>query len=298
MESDQLIDKLDLENIKSITDYIIVNDTEIDQYLQMIGDELTDIRKGVNSILINSGYLIVCETFKKLYKQLSNYILTNKSSVWTKDQLPMLNYMLIFSPEYYTIYTIKKRILSEELADQTTLFNELSFINCINQKHRKCSIGWDYRLFIIKRLNSIGDDHITEFNDKYKSLLSIWDIKASNNVLCYDILKLQGLNEGDKRNYHLWKYVIHLSRHYEEDSERIFLFVFCLYNLINNPMDYSAFSNTLHFFYLKMGNWPFEKLGRHIDIVIKKFGFTETYLNRFILEINKMAIIYDKIVEQ
>jgi hypothetical protein len=277
MEKDDLIiDKKDLENIKSISDYIIVKEDEVDLYLSAMGDELKSINKGYLSILINEHYLIIYETFKKVYKGIVRSILQNKAKHIDKNMLYVLNYILIFSPEFYTIYSLKKRMLMSS-KDQLLLFNEFNFINCINLKNRKCSISWDYRLFIIKRLENVNIDKIEEFRNKYNTLIGLLGVVDFNNKLCYDLLLLDNINAGEKRNYHLWKYLVHLMRFYDNLQEKLCLLIFAVNALINDSMDHSAFS-----FLVTFGDYlQSRSLFEYLEIVIEKFGIKNSYLNEF-----------------
>jgi hypothetical protein len=125
--------------------------------------------------------------------------------------------MIILSPEFYTLYTIKKHITSniDKLA-------EFKFINIINERNRKCSISWDYRLFLMK------------------------DLMLNEKFIEYDLNLLTEINEKEKRNYHLWKYVIHISKLYTDYDSKRKIVKFCFISFLKNIYDYSAYSASVN----------------------------------------------------
>jgi hypothetical protein len=122
-------------------------------------------------------------------------------------------------------------------------------------------VGWDYRLFLVsnygnKLIEAINthininksNEYITRINNflhLIQNLIEIFNLKklSTSQLLALDLEMINLINEKDKRNYHLWKYIIHLSNFYTTFDDQMLIFCFCLHQFINDPLDYSAYSN-------------------------------------------------------
>jgi hypothetical protein len=208
--------RFDFENLANIKDFIIINEKELDDYITLMRNEINNISKATYTISINSNYLIILHKIKEQYKPLKQFFLEFKKIIIDLNELDkfninaLINLVLIISPEFYTLYNIKRQIATDKNA-------EFTFINTINNNNRKCSISWNYRLHLMGSL-------------------------MSDNFLEYDLMLLQAINDKDKRNYHLWKYVISISRLYKDQGSRLKIFNFCVNNFLKDTFDYSAYS--------------------------------------------------------
>lgn len=260
------------QNLKWIEEYIIVEEDELDNFIKMFEMEtkIEEYNKTKFSVLINKKYLIVFTSFKmKLKELIHKYVLKIRNLICKqiKDSEKLIslslfcNLILIFSPEFYTLYNMKKQIYnfiinSTEYKIEQILFSEFLFINLINEKNRKCSVSWDYRLFLIKYLNNFDNKLLNlKYIHNLKNFSAIF--KCFDKELCsmrdinkLDLEFLYRINEKEKRNYHLWKYLIHLFNFYANDISEIkkYIFYFSLLSMINYPVDHSSFSNCI--FYL------------------------------------------------
>lgn len=159
-----------------------------------------------------------------------------------------------------TVYSLNKLKLFEN-----SYISEFFFVNILNGKNRKCSISWEYRLYLIKiYLEELRNDLLISYNfkgylneiDKFYLKLPlekfglIYKFDSTNKkdvLLLLDLLLIYNINEKDKRNYHLWKYITHIYYIYSELKHKIFILSFCFMILINDPLDYSAYSNIRNF---------------------------------------------------
>lgn len=276
----------DIQNISGIEEYIVTSEEELDCLIMMLGMEcpIEDIVKGRFSYKINNKYLIILNSFQKGIKHYyRDFILKIRSDI-QKNSIPFkylvevnnfINFILVFSPEFYTLYNIKKEIMISLQSrnmdnlisiDTNTFSNhclsEFLFINLINEKNRKCSISWDYRFFLIKNFSKymllseekiLNNDRVNKLTKILDNYLLLFNTEITNPLLVYDLSSIENINEKDKRNYHMWKYIIILYNHYDNYNDRVLIFIFCLYNFVIDPLDHSAYSNSVYIYakYLK-----------------------------------------------
>jgi hypothetical protein len=249
---------------------IIVNKEDIPCLLELLNNEERFEYKndGNFSININKKYTIIDNSFQInirkycrefLFKIKDHFELLNNDNLI--DIFKFSSFILLFCPEFSTIYNIKKniiKILATRFCDDllyANAFSDFLFINFINEKFRKCSISWDYRLFLIKELHGFIEMRINSLrscNDnrvfydvekEFKNFAGILDLQKSNTSLLFDLKLIQDINEKEKRNYHLWKYLLMRFNIFDKISDKRLLFSFALNCLSKDPLDYSAFSN-------------------------------------------------------
>jgi hypothetical protein len=286
----------DNKNLLRIEELIVINKDELDQFIQMfeLENKIEEINKGNFSIQLNGKYTILFDNFKFQLKNISkNFLLkirpfvkdicntNNDNSNKITPLLSFMNFILVFSPEYYTLYNMKKEILinTNNIPDEY-LLSEFLFVNIINERNRKCSISWEYRYFLMKnfkeKLNEIisnkYEDKVNSFLHKIKNYLKYFKSDFSENklmrIMLLDLYLVYNINEKEKRNYHLWKYIVHIFNLYPSLEEKTVLYIFCLLNFINNPLDYSAFSTLINI-HLKIG-----------DVIGLKKEELKSYLNQ------------------
>ena len=69
-------------------------------------------------------------------------------------------------------------------------------------------------------------------------------------------MNLWEINQKERRNYHLWKYILNITKIHIKEIKSIL--IFCYYNFMNNTLDYSAYS-TLRYLYSIAELTTFEK---------------------------------------
>lgn len=284
-----------------VEEVIVSHKDDIDMYLDMfrLETKIEKIEKGNFTMRINDKYLIVYDSLKYEMKEIvRNFLFKLKHHMdkkilnllnieelerdgvfdYLKNIVTFVNFILLFSPEFSTMYNLKKRILSEMIHKKYScddlIFSEFSFVNILNEKFRKCSISWDYRFFLLKNIISQEDkNYLDKFDiDIEKKVLSILThlnpvlliIRATGNIidakyltlkmkfLLLDLFYVHKTNEQDKRNYHLWKYIVHIFNYFYSDksnnlSELILIYSICLVCFVKNTLDYSAYSNFINF---------------------------------------------------
>jgi hypothetical protein len=263
-------------------DYEVISLDNVEMFLSMfrMSNQVNSYVEYGYFRVINNKFILIIDDFKRKLKSIFlNFIIPNRKEVLSRDYFASLfvlyNIVLIFSPEFSTIYNIKKEIISHlHLYREFHSFNQLIiseyiFINLLNKKYRKSCVSWDYRKFLAKFIytehciddcyNTISTerkDSIYELNHIYeqknKTLISIFldtslDISPYNNIEKYfkiECLLLNDINDFSPRNYYLWNYIIFLFNrliHSNPSFHNIFsTFIFSIF--VQNPLDYSAFS--------------------------------------------------------
>jgi len=166
--------------LNSFEDYQVTSEDNYEMLISMLELELGKIITVVKFkylCLINNKYLIIFEDFKKELKGIFKTVMKIREEeikIISFDKLReinvLLNLVLIFSPDCYTIYNIKKELIKQILLlnqiksdnnnDIIILFlNDFKFINLINLKFRKSNISWNYREHIINNIfNFVGSN--------------------------------------------------------------------------------------------------------------------------------------------
>lgn len=263
-------------------DIIIIEEAELDMIINMLSleKEINKIERTTHYVKINDKYLVILTSIGMLIKSIwrnflcpLNKILRdhdkNKGELLTflKEfhielnstffiQLDNLcNVILLFTPDFYSIYNIKRRISTCHIFDIRQIINDYYIINVINTNNRKCSISWNYRLYLVttykgELANHLGKIHscdIRKFQTKLETISQLFltgdDREEYDTLLLYDLFLVDIINEKEKRNYHLWKYTMNLYHHYQNKTAQGIILSFCLFNFINNSTDYSAYSN-------------------------------------------------------
>ena len=327
----------DNKNIFLVEEVIICNKDDLGLFLDMfkLESKIDEISQGNFSTKVNNKYSVVFDCFKfelrdvvrnflfPLKKCLSNifkfFECNSDSSVYEylKNVVIFVNFVLLFSPEFSTLYNLKKQIFCEIISKNVNcedlIFSEFLFVNILNEKFRKCSISWDYRYFLTKNFYSkisltsplfrkYLEEIFEKFTNKFNNVLEIFRNKFTLKsfiedydhrcVLFLDLYFIDKLNDIEKRNYHLWKYIVHLFDLFSQDcskhlSETVFIFSFCLYNFLKNTLDYSAYSNLINFHKKLKSHFTreeFDKLKLYL-ITIKSFiveNEKKKYLNIYI----------------
>ncbi len=263
-------------------DYEVVSLDNVEMFLSMfrMSNQINSYVEYGYFRVINNKFLLIIDDFKRKLKSVFlNFIIPYRKEVLSKDYFASLfvlyNIVLIFSPEFSTIYNIKKEIISHlQLNRDFPNFNQLIiseyiFINLLNKKYRKSCVSWDYRKYLAKiiyteqcisecynYISTERKDSIYELNHIYeqknKTLFNIFLDKSSDISLYNDIEKffsiecllLNDINDFSPRNYYLWNYIIFLFNrliHSNPSFYNIFsTFIFSVF--VQNPLDYSAFS--------------------------------------------------------
>jgi hypothetical protein len=294
------------QNLIRIKEILVIPKEELNFYIEMLklDNPTLVIETGHYTIKINQSLLIILEDFKYKLKEIcKNFILVIrkeiknkiiKNSCYLKKILIFTNLILIFSPEFYTIYNMKMEILqqlknqfkNEEFYD--LIKSEHMFSNIINSQNRKCSISWHYRLFLLKELyicHNLTDKEELTINDEkinfFKKIKFICDLITydvyETSFIISEIAFIDIINERERRNYHLWKYLIHLFNYIDKQQEKAIIFSFCFMNFLNDTLDYSAYSNTVNL--MKKMNLGVEaryNIKQYIEQLIKVFPEKKT----------------------
>lgn len=275
----------DYKNLFNVEDIIVCKDDEINFYLELIKLETQNIyiTEGNFTLKVNDKLLIIKENFKKNLKEYCTQFLMkirnitkidNRSGtpgnqymneITSEDLLKLfffMNFILFFSPEFYTIYKMKKEILKKissrghEKLLLDNIISEFKFVNFINASNRKCSVSWEYRLYLVKNYPHclIETEDINEkfsILENLKLYIEIFEIHLDKIgiLLIKDLQSLDFINEKEKRNYHLWKYLVHIFNLYMySNMESLLILSFCIYNFLKDTLDYSAFSAMTNFY--------------------------------------------------
>lgn len=229
--SETSISKVDIDNLESINEFIVIDESEVDLYLEMIKLSQSDninlsISRGKFTISVNGNYLICFNSFKKEIKNLflnfiKNYtnenFFDNTENFSLNDLKHLSNIcklIIVHIPEFLTIYNIKLKILERiciyykrtksvdvsgthydatkklnaedsnkinlnnlnfsnliQIIDNNDdshpedyfsyLFEEMKFINLINNANRKCCYSWFYRQKVLQNIFSFYETYIT-----------------------------------------------------------------------------------------------------------------------------------------
>jgi len=112
--------------------------------------------------------------------------------------------------------------------------------------------------FIINSKIKITD--IEQFEVSYYKLFDTLNFKTKETYLdveqnriikffvIYDIILIRFIDENEKRNYHLWKYIINIINLIPSILIKTFYLYFAVDNLTKNNSDYSAFSILMNSF--------------------------------------------------
>jgi len=322
----------DNKNIIEVEDAIVCDKNDLEMFLEMFKLEtnIETINEGNLSLKINDKYAIVFDSLKFQLKDIvTNFIFKIRNILKEEDfsidrseefeylnnVVRFLNFILLFSPEFPTAYNLKKKILliiktkyiktTNEISE--LIFSEFSFMNLIHEKFRKCSISWEYRLFLIKNFyNVILSKNNSNYDQKIYSIINFFKNipktikdnyfpKSIDNLkfkfLLLDIFYLEKINNKENRNYHLWKYIIHIFHIFYADvnnnlSELVIIFSFCLVIFLKNLKDYSAFSSLHNLFQKLKYNFTQTELKELksylIDLKIMLKDMDTKYLHTFI----------------
>jgi hypothetical protein len=255
----------DNENIMNVLEITTLNDSEIplESFLELftLENKIVSLKRGIFSININERYLIIMESFKLSIKQcVKEFILKIRKNISSLNHdekyniSTFSNFILYFYPEFYTLYNIKKEIFQNlEIKElDSFIMSELLFINIINEKYRQASISWDYRLFLFSNYSKIIQNKYQLYveKDKFSKFLKHMDnlslyfdniasFSEEDNLYLWELSMINSINEKGKRNYQLWKYLIHLTKLI---TNKFLIFNFVLYLFLSDPLDYSAYS--------------------------------------------------------
>ncbi len=176
--------QIDLKNIESIEEFVIIEENEKDLYINMLklSQEIDTIEYGNYSISINNKFFICFKSFEKkikniflnILKKFEKEILCNDNVLFLKDISLICKFILIFIPEFITVYNIKLKLLEkiEEILHKKNfdkidtsnkievyykeyfllLLENLKFINLISFANRKCCYSWFYRKNILSKI--------------------------------------------------------------------------------------------------------------------------------------------------
>jgi hypothetical protein len=101
------------------------------------------------------------------------------------------------------------------------------------------------------------------------------------NLLFVDLSFVYDINEKEKRNYHMWKYLIQIFGRFNSYEDRLFIFLFTLSCLISCPLDHSAYSNLKNYilkFDFKIIEKDEEILKQYIKSILYTFDNNAAYL--------------------
>ena len=95
------------------------------------------------------------------------------------------------------------------------ILSEYYFTSIINRTMRKNSISWDYRFFIVSNFISfLSIDDIDKNNSTKVDLKFLYcklDIQCDTvkrTFIQVDVDRFNAVNMNERRNYHMWKYII------------------------------------------------------------------------------------------
>jgi hypothetical protein len=283
-------------NIFNVEEIILCkDDDEIEYYLELFKLEIQNINinKGSFSVKVNDKFLIIKEIFKTNLKEFCQKFLlkirnitkidSNKDyDITSEDFLKLflfLNFILFFSPEFYTIYNMKKEILKKisfrekEKLLKDYIISDFKFVNFINSLNRKCSISWEYRLYLVQKFPHFLQDGTNEkflILKNLKVYLEIFfiPIEKVRKILINDLESIDSINEKEKRNYHLWKYIVHIFNLYSDNPiDSLFILSFCIYNFLKDTLDYSAYSAVTNY-YKKLKPIIIDKSGYNLKVYV------------------------------
>jgi len=163
----------DIENLKTIEEFVIVEESEKDLYIEMLklSQEIFSINFGCYTISINNKFLIcfrsfqreIKNTFLKCLKHNETKILEESDVKILKSVKEICKLILLFIPEFITVYNLIIKIINkihditfkkeleiykfeeEEKSFFILLLENFKFINLINMQNRKCCYSWFFR---------------------------------------------------------------------------------------------------------------------------------------------------------
>lgn len=262
--------KNDIGNMSYVVDFMIVEDiSQRDAMIDYISKEedIIAVRNGVFTSKINHKLLIVIRTvlqlhYKKLYYSL---LKINKDNVAIEsslrcDILSLVNLVLVFCPDNPSLYYLKKKIMlflkEKNKVTEKLILSEYYYTTKINVLIRKNSISWDYRFFIVSNFISfLSIDDIDKNNSTKVDLKFLYcklDIQcdtAKRTFIQVDVDRFNAVNMNERRNYHMWKYIILLfNSDFIDDEDKMYLFVYACYLFSNCLWDYSAYNFIVNFY--------------------------------------------------
>jgi hypothetical protein len=104
----------------------------------------------------------------------------------------------------------------------------------------------------------------------------------SKNFLDNDLKLLNAINEKDRRNYHLWKYIINISNLYKELNDKKKILNFCVDNFLKDTYDYSAYSCSVNLIKILDKDdikLILERIVNVIPIIESKSEYIESFIN-------------------
>ena len=259
-------------------DFEVISRENVDMFVMMfeMENKVETIYEFGYFRIINHKFILIIEDFSKLIKKIFHeFLIPNRKEILQNETqfnsfFLLMNVLLVFSPEFTTIYNVKKEILmilfeKKDFQDfNKIIVSEFLFTNLINKKFRKSSISWEYRKFLSKFIYQNSSEiyneifikvksNIGEMKNKYEiknsSLLEIFLSKGFNpsgktNFIQIDLMLLSEINDLDHRNYYLWNYLIFLYRNYISNLNcfQNYFFSFIFSFISQNNLDYSAFS--------------------------------------------------------
>lgn len=307
----------DLKNLYYVVDYLTVeNENEMNSILECMNKEekSVDKQRGQFTMKINNKFLIVERNIIKNHlKDFYSFLLSFNRKFSTDNQdnldiehlieiLSLTNLVLIFASANSTFYNLKKKILlylkkSKNIKD-TLILSEYFFTSIVNRTMRKNSISWDYRYFIISNFYDVLN--IKDINEKntnkqdFSKFFEILEIKQDKNDLSFikvDIDNFNSVNEIEKRNYHMWKYMnLLIKSNFLNDHDKMYLYLYVCSLFGNCFWDYSAYTFIINFSqFVNLNQTQISSLSNYYLSIqnIYKSDQHKSYLPELITNLNK-----------